>query len=198
MAGADGDGDEFSTDILSDPDGDGDEFDTEILNDLGGACEWELECSDGQTRIAIMDLREVRFRYSQSDAWDQTCLLSDFDVPSGRVLVWTPPMRLPRRDDLSSLVACLCPVDHPRREWVLASMANRRDRTEQWHKDRLKHLADFPWSDAHVLLPACPWCGLPTGRYCDGFKSFRRRPGAGPKDLPLNKWPRGHRIRPPS
>jgi len=166
---------------MASADGDGDDRIADILNDLGGDCEWVLRRHDGTHRI-ITDLRNVRHRYRQKNAWSRRCLLSDFDLPSDRVLLWTSPMLLPRRDDLSSLVERLCPVDHPRRKWVLASTADRRARTMHLHNVRLRHLADFPGSDADILMPACSWCGLPTGIYCEGFKSFRRRPGVGPKE----------------
>jgi len=163
---------------LVDTEKDDNDFVDDILRDLGEACEWKLQCNNGSQRT-ITDLRKVRHRYRQVNVWDQECLLSDFDVPPSRELFWTPPLVLPRRDDLSTVVARFCPADHPRREWVLLPTADRQVETELWHNDIIRRIANAPEDEASVLMPACSWCGTPTGIYCYGFKSFRSSPGLG-------------------
>ena len=60
--------------------------------------------------------------------------------------------------------------------------ADRQAETTHLHNDLIRRLADAPPDEPDILLPACSWCGLPTGIYCQGFKSFRSRPGLGLKE----------------
>ena len=151
----------------------------DVFDDERAACKWKLRCDNGSQRT-ITDLRKVRHCYRQVNVWDPLCLLSDFDMPPSRELFWTPPLVLPGRDDLSKVVAHLCPADHPRREWVLLPTADRSVQTALLHKRVIQRLTKASRVEPEVLLPACSWCGTPTGIYCDGFKSFKSREGQEP------------------
>ena len=57
---------------------------------------------------------------------------------------------------------------HPRWDHILGSEVIRRQCTKEVHDGQVLDPIQMHRDDA-FLTPACPWCGLPTGNFCDGF-----------------------------
>ena len=86
---------------------------------------------------------------------------------------WHPPMaRVPREQD-RGLRDALCLLErtgatHSRWDNILGSEAGRQHYTMEIYDGNVRRAVARGLDEA-VLMPACSWCGLPTGNFCDGF-----------------------------
>ena len=159
---------------------------------------YSLPLDDGR-ELTVVDWRSVKSKSTMQTGWTQHATVCDIlaaepNQARNRHRFWHSPMVLPGRGVVESIITELFREldDAERVSRILAKQSDREAFTKHCHRDALQRgvsqINTAGSADAVTLMPGCDWCGMPTGCWCEGYRTRTHTPrGSAPATWVCNR-----------